>query len=1298
MDDAELRLDYPAALPIAAARDEILAALVAHRVVVVTGETGSGKTTQLPKMCWEHGHGRGRKIAMTEPRRLAAVSVAERLREECACAEPTIAHAVRFDDRSAPGTRIRVATDGLLLAEAARDPLLAAYDCVIVDEAHERSLQIDLLLGLLHRNLARRDDLAVVVTSATIAADRFVDYFSDVIGAEVPHLAVGGRTHPVEVRYRDPGDDELSYLEAARREIAAIHRDEGPGDVLCFLPTERDILELRRRLERDCTGATILPCFGRLNAHEQRAIFAPVRGRKIVLATNIAETSLTVPGIVHVVDCGLARTKRYHAASHTERLPIEPVACDSLAQRAGRAGRLAPGVCVRLMARADAESRPPHTEPELLRSNLAGVVLDAERLGLAPVRDFPWLDPPRPGAWERAEQLLIDLGALDPRRRTPTRLGRRLAAFGCDPQIARLVLAAADEGAAEEGCVLGAFLSVRDPRLRPAGREAEADRAHARFVQEAGDPATILALWRSWAEQPSHAARRRFCEAHHLGVRRMREWADVRRQLARELQRHRHVSLRLRDETPSDAVHRALLAGFPGGILRYREDRRCHRTGARAEVVVHPGSALRRTATGGRRRCDAPWLVAAEIVETSRVFARCCAPIELDWILELLGDRVRREHGEPFYDEEAGRVAVEERTAWRGLVLRADRRIAAIDVDPQAATRCFVDQALGGDRLPERRELEFVRANRALRRRLAAAPTRLRDRSLVLADEDWAAAYRRRLAPRLAAGEVCADLRTLARWVGEGCDLRLRAEELVDPDVWRRLEIFPSQVRIGDERCRVRYRYDPGAGDDGATVRVPLRLLPRLDAARMERLVPGLLEDWCAAALRALPKAWRRRLQPIRERARGLARAVADSPQRLLPALVEALRAECAEAPPAPDAARIEPHLWARFELVDDAGTIVEAGRDPAALLAHRPGGDDPLAALRARWRSAPSAAWPGEVPREVREGPLIAACAAVRDRGPDAGVAVRRDVFRDASAAAAWHVDGIAAACEARLVEELASLAGRPPLADAERELGATCATLRRGLGLARALAGRDREAVRDADAFARFLEETRATLLAEGPAIDRLLAAASSAAAAIRRHLARGVRGLAAARAIGVARDELERCVGGDWWRREPWPACALVPERLALVEAALAGGKAIGGPQRAGLVELADACDALPIRTANACGLREDVDRARTMLAECFRADLGGPRPSPGTAVLAIRQILRRCEDRVAEREDADRALRERALALRPFLERDGDAAAAARLRHLDRVLATFPDHGPGADPALERERLQELVADG
>ena len=657
-------MHYPAELPISERRADIAAAIDAHQVVVIAGETGSGKTTQLPKICLELGRGRSARIGHTQPRRLAARTVAQRIAEETGGAPGgLIGYQVRFQDTVSDATAVKVMTDGILLSELSRDRDLRQYDTLIIDEAHERSLNIDFLLGYLKQLLPRRPDLKVIVTSATIDVERFAGFFD-----EAPVIEVSGRSYPIEMRYLPaPEDDRERLPERVAEAVLAVQSGDfgTPGDMLVFLAGERDIRDVARRL-RGNEGLDVLPLYARLSQAEQARVFGRTKGRglRVVLATNVAETSVTVPGIRYVIDPGEARINRYSYRSRVLRLPIEPISRASANQRAGRCGRVGPGVCLRLYSEEDFLSRPEFTDPEIQRSNLASVVLTMLQLGLGALEDFPFLEAPDARLVRDGYRLLEELGAVDERHRL-TRLGRRMAAFPVDPALSRMILAAQSHGVLAEVLVIASALSIQDPRERPADKSAQADQAHARFRHPRSDFLTLLNLWRYYEEQRQELSEnrlRKLCKREYLSW--LREWRDVHRQLTLAC---RSQGLRpraeLAEETDYAGVHRSLLAGLLANIAQ-QDERREYRAARNRRLLLFPASTLYRK--------PPKWLVAGEIVETERVFARMAAAIEAGWVLDINPALLKHHYYEPRWKPEQGRAVAWRRTSLFGLTV-ADR-------------------------------------------------------------------------------------------------------------------------------------------------------------------------------------------------------------------------------------------------------------------------------------------------------------------------------------------------------------------------------------------------------------------------------------------------------------------------------------------------------------------------------------------------------------------------------------------------------------------------------------------------
>jgi ATP-dependent helicase HrpA len=909
---------FDPALPVSARRDDIRAAVAAHPVVVVCGETGSGKTTQLPKILLEMGYGR---IGHTQPRRIAARAVAARIAEELGSElGALVGYKIRFAEKAGPHTAIKLMTDGILLAETQGDALLRQYDCIIVDEAHERSVNIDFLLGYLRQLLDRRPDLKVLITSATIDAARFSRHFG---GA--PVIEVSGRLYPVEVRYRpvagDAEDTTRDEEEQALAEAVAELCREGGGDVLVFLPGEREIRDTAEVLRKHRLQAEVLPLYSRLTSAEQDRVFRPGGTRRIVLATNVAETSLTVPGIRYVVDTGLARVKRYSYRNKVEMLRVEPISQAAAQQRAGRCGRVANGVCVRLYSEEDFAGRPPYTDPELLRSSLASVILRAKSLGLDDVENFPFLDPPSARAIADGYALLAELGAVDEERRLSA-VGAEIARLPLDPRVARMLVAARAERCLEEILVIAAALSVQDPRERPLEKAAAADERHAAFADERSDFLSFLKLWKLQEE----AGLRRICRENFLSYPRMREWRDVHGQLQATLAEMKWPSSSRADYR---AIHRALLAGLLGNI-GMRDEADGNYTGARGiKFWVHPGSWAKKP---GR------WVVAAELVETTRLYARCVAAIDPKWLEDIGAHLIRRERQNPHWEKSRREVVALERGTLYGLPVYADRRVPFAPHDAKLARDIFIQSALvEGD-------FDTRAAFLAHNRKLVAEIERLEHKSRrpdILVDEALIHAfYEARIAPEVHGGA------TFERWREAAERAQPKRLFLSREDLMRHeaagitTENFPPTLQLGPNRFELEYHFEPGSARDGVTMNVPLPLLNQVPAARCEWLVPGLLKEKVRAMAKSLPQRLRHKLGPLDEFAdefvdhftregwpsdTPLAAALARyiRAQRDLDVPVDAFRADSAP-----------PHLHLNFRVLDEHGRQLGVGRDVAVLKA----------------------------------------------------------------------------------------------------------------------------------------------------------------------------------------------------------------------------------------------------------------------------------------------------------------------------------------------------------------------------
>ncbi len=942
IDDGALRAEsfratlpeprYAGDLPIHAERDRIVTAIREHPVLVLCGETGSGKTTQLPKLCLEAGRGRRGLIGHTQPRRIAARSVAARVAEELG-SEPgaTVGHKVRFVDQTGPGTRIKLMTDGILLAELRQDRDLLAYDTLIIDEAHERSLNIDFLLGYLKRLRPRRPDLHVIVTSATLDPERLAHFFDD-----APIIEVPGRAWPVEVRYRplqDATGTESAAAAAPERDLFDGVADAvaeccraGSGDILVFLPGEREIRDAAKRLRREQPAHTeILPLYARLSAAEQSRVFRPHPGRRIVLATNVAETALTVPGIRFVIDSGLARISRYSWRSRLQRLSLEPVSRASCTQRAGRCGRLGPGICIRLFDEQDFELRPEYTDPEILRSNLAAVILQMAALGLGDPQHFPFVEPPDTRLIRDGYRLLEELHAVDAQGRI-TAAGHRLAHFPVDPRLAAMIAAGGERGVLAEAVTIAAFLALQDPRERPAEHRQAADEAHREFHVEGSDFLGILRLWEAWhqtREDLGSSALKRWCREHFLAFMRMREWQELRAQLL-TLARSGGLKRNTLPADPTD-LHKALLAGLVSHVGRKTE--RGDYLGTRnRRFQIHPAS--------GQAKRRPEWVVGAEIAETTRVYAREVAAIKPDWILAVAPHLLKHDIHEPHFQARTGRVGARDRITLYGLVVAPRAPVNFARHDPAEARRLFIQQGLVEGHLRSRSS--GLAANLATVAEIAEMEARGRRRDLLAEEDRLRDFYDQRLP-----GDVV-DGPTFEAWIrkAEKTDPQIlqidRAALLQEPEAALPQGAYPDALEVRGLRLPLSYRFEPGQADDGVTVSVPIAALNGLPDWLGDWLVPGLLEERVVGLLRSLPKGLRRHFVPAPDFARAALERMPSREGPLLPALGEALEAITGTRVP-PEAWRpdsLEPHLIMRFRVLDPDGAEAASGRDLPALKA----------------------------------------------------------------------------------------------------------------------------------------------------------------------------------------------------------------------------------------------------------------------------------------------------------------------------------------------------------------------------
>ena len=927
-------------------RVEIAAALAAHQVIIVCGETGSGKTTQLPKICLQLGRGQRGLIGHTQPRRIAATSTAKRIAQELG--SPPGMHVgfkVRFNDTLSSGAWVKLMTDGILLAETQGDPLLKQYDTLIIDEAHERSLNIDFLLGYLKQLLPKRPDLKVIITSATIDADRFARHFGS-LDKPAPVIEVSGRLYPVELRYRPVEADVALVARPGAAQKAKEQRDLmdaivdavdelaliGPGDVLVFLPGEREIRDAAEALRKHHPPhVEILPLYARLSAQEQERVFKSSNARRIVLATNVAETSLTVPGIRYVVDAGTARVKRYSYRNKVEQLQIEAIAQSAANQRAGRCGRVAAGVCIRLFEEQDFLQRAKFTEPEILRSSLAAVILRMKALRLGDVEDFPFIEPPPGRAIADGYQLLQELGAVDDDRQL-TALGRQLAKLPLDPRVGRMILAGRDNVCLSEMLIIASALSVQDPRDRPVEAQGAADLAHKKFADEKSEFPAYLKIWAWFDDAIKHKKSNRqlqeHCRANFLSQLRLREWRDVHVQLLTIV---REQGWRL-NEAPAtyEQLHTALLTGLLGNI-GFKADDEPHYLGARGiKFHIWPGSTLAKK--------PGKWIVAAELVDTSRLYARTVAQIQPEWLEKVGGHLLKKSYGEPRWEKKSGQVSAYERATLYGLVVYSQRRINYGKFNPKEAREIFIRDALAGGDFETR--APFFAHNQKLIREIENLEHKSR-RLDVLVDDELIAAFYDKLVP-----EGIHNAVDFEKWLKEASTKNPKLLYLNRDDLMRHeaagvtTDLFPKLMRNAGIEMALTYHFEPGSVRDGVTLAVPLFALNQISVARCAWLVPGMLKEKAHLLLKSLPQKLRRHCVPLPDYAAGFAERIHAAKKfgtgELLDALIVDVREQTTVMVRSTDfkVETLPAHHFMNFKIIDEHGRQLEMGRNLPALQA----------------------------------------------------------------------------------------------------------------------------------------------------------------------------------------------------------------------------------------------------------------------------------------------------------------------------------------------------------------------------
>lgn len=947
-------IKYIPELPITDKKDAIISALKSHRVVIIAGETGSGKTTQIPKFCMEAGRGGAGRIGCTQPRRIAAVNVSARIAEELG--EPlgkSVGYKIRFDDKSSPDAIIKVMTDGILLAETQKDPFLNEYDTIIVDEAHERSLNIDFTLGILRELIKKRRDLKLVITSATIDTEKFSRAFDN-----APVIEVSGRMYPVELRYMpvkghdDPEQDDQGYVEAAAEAVDMIQRESRYGDILIFMPTEQDITEAIELIRgRGYPGVMVLPLYARLSAGEQSKVFSRGPGRKIIVSTNVAETSLTIPGIRYVVDTGLARIPHYSPRTRTTALPVTPISRSSADQRKGRCGRVSDGICIRLYDEADYASRALFTSPEILRSNLAEVILRMVSLSLGDVASFPFIDAPAPKSIKDGFDTLVELGAIKSEKRGKlkkkfmlTERGRIMAGIPVDPKLSRILIEADARGCLREAIIIVSALAISDPRQRPQDKAQQADQKHALFKDPSSDFITLLNIWNAYQQaEKSLKTRgkvRKFCKEHFLSFKRLREWSDIHRQIRSVLAEHGihgRKSVALKTGTRGMKakefdvggplymeLHKSLLCGYLANIA-HKKEKNIFQAAKGQKAMIFPGSGLFNRAGN--------WIVASEFVETTQLFARTAANIDPEWLESLAGDLCTFNWSSPHWEKKRGEVVAKEQVSLFGLIIVPERKVAYGRINPVEAGEIFIRSALVEGEV--QRHFPFMQHNHSLIDGVRELEEKTRRRDILASEDDMFLFYQKRLETDFY------NLRTFTKYLKDRKDdsfLRMTLADLqknTPDDAY--LEQFPDSIRMGPGRFRLEYDFQPGKDRDGVTVKIPAVSAASADSEAVEWLVPGLFQEKIMGLIKNLPKRYRVKLVPVSSTAEIIAKEMPHRGRPLFSELSRFIKKKFDLNVPASiwSDEGLDDHLKMRLSIRDDKDKELAVSRDRSILKAY---------------------------------------------------------------------------------------------------------------------------------------------------------------------------------------------------------------------------------------------------------------------------------------------------------------------------------------------------------------------------
>jgi ATP-dependent helicase HrpA len=991
------KINYPDELPITAHREEIIEAIGNNNVVIISGDTGSGKTTQLPKMCLEAGRGQKKIIGCTQPRRIAAITVASRVQEELGVQfKDIIGHKIRFQNKTTRDTKIKFMTDGILLAETRSDHGLYAYDTLIIDEAHERSLNIDFLLGYAKQLLLKRKDLKVIITSATIDTEKFAAHFNN-----APVIEVSGRTYPVEVRYRpaEENSDEKennSYVDLAVQEVLTLHHKRESGDILIFMPTERDINETVEILNQELNpqvnrkksphhkgNTLIMPLFGRLRASDQSRVFRPSKGQKIIVATNIAETSVTVPGIRYIIDTGLARISTYNVRARTKSMPISTVSRASCDQRKGRCGRLGPGICIRLYSQEEYQNRPEFTLPEIKRSNLAEVILRMINLKLGEPASFPFLEPPSARAIRDGYELLHELGAIDTTEKE-IRLsvtGIIMAKLPLGPRISRMIIEAREHNCLQEIVIIASAMAIQDPRIRPAEVEAEADIAHAKFKVHPSDFLTFLKMWEEFNnvsfksnkkdKKKSRSQMRKFCRSHFLSYQRLREWQDIYEQITTILRAEKSFTMN-RQPASYDDIHYAILSGFLRNI-GFRKGKNIYQGAQGKELMTFPGSTLFNK--GGQ------WIMAAELVETTRLYARITANIKVEWIEPLAGSLCRSSYSDPRWEKKSGQVIANEKVTLFGLVIVASRKTNYARINNatrEEARDIFIHSALVQGELTGR--YPFLENNTKLIGRFEKIEDRLRQRNVLADDYILYKFYDTRLDPSVLDK---ASLNCFLKNQGNDKSLFMTEQDiLLESPEADKLSDFPKQLTLGEGfSLKLSYSFDPGGDADGVSVMIPVELLDHVSPDLFEWLVPGLLSEKVLFLLKGLPKNIRKQLIPIQQTAEDVSKNLTIYRGSLYKELEDQIRKDYRVRISRSHWPReqLPPHLKIRYMLQDSSGKNLVSSRNFSELKVDKGGEKESssLNQLRGKWERNDITTWdfdelPEKIPLQSKKNKLL--------------------------------------------------------------------------------------------------------------------------------------------------------------------------------------------------------------------------------------------------------------------------------------------------------------------------------------